>query len=95
MHRFLTTHGFTFLFTRYRFVVESNGLKDMEPLKSTGDGNCLFNSISILLIGSEDLAPLLRVLSFFYATLNQGRLEKWVRWNGMDPQVLLIILLFK
>lgn len=70
-------------------MVESNGLKDMEPLKSTGDGNCLFNSISILLIGTEELAPLLRVLSFFFATLNLRRLEKWVRWNGTEPMSII------
>ena len=32
-------------------------------LKSTGNGNCLFNSISLLKIGNESAAPVLRVLT--------------------------------
>ena len=76
-------------------MVESNELKDMEPLKSTGDGNCLFNSISILISKREDLASLLRVLSFFYATLNLGRLEQWVRKSCLTFNSIFSLSPFK
>ena len=36
-------------------------VKDYIPLTSTGNGNCLFNSISLLLCGSEKLANELRL----------------------------------
>lgn len=75
-------------------MVESNGLKDMEPLKSTGDGNCLFNSISILLIGSEDLAPLLPVLSFFLCNFKSGKAGKVgkMEWHGPSSVINYIII---
>ena len=60
-------------------MVESNDLNSVEQLKSTGDGNCLFNSISILISQREELAALLRMLSFLYATLNLEQIEQWVR----------------
>ena len=50
----------------------------LEPIKSTGDGNCLFNSLSLLLVGSEVLTPLLRAMSFMYAALHVAELEKWI-----------------
>jgi len=37
------------------------------PLKATGDGNCLYNSVSILLFGDEEQAVLLRLQSVEYA----------------------------
>jgi hypothetical protein len=36
---------------------------NLVPLKSTGNGNCLFNSVSILLIGNESLHGVLRLLT--------------------------------
>ena len=36
-------------------------------LKATGDGNCLYNSVSILLFGNEEQAVLLRLASVEYA----------------------------
>lgn len=59
-------------------MVYKNGLAHMEPLLSTGDGNCLFNSISFLICGSEELSILLRALSFIYAVVNLERVEQWV-----------------
>lgn len=35
--------------------------------KSTGDGNCLYNSVSILLFGEETKAELLRLSSVIHA----------------------------
>lgn len=32
------------------------------PVKATGDGDCFYNSASILLIGDESLSPVLRIL---------------------------------
>ena len=52
-----------------------DGPDDFVPLKSTPDGNCLYNSISILLIGCEDMSLELRIrtvlsminfIDFFY-----------------------------
>lgn len=37
------------------------------PLKATGNGNCLYNAVSILLFGSEEQAVLLRLASVEYA----------------------------
>lgn len=36
------------------------------PLTATGNGNCLYNAISILLFGNEEQAALLRLLSVEY-----------------------------
>lgn len=36
-------------------------------LKATGNGNCLYNSVSILLYGDEEQAVLLRLASVEYA----------------------------
>ena len=41
------------------------------PTKVTGDGNCLFNSVSVLLVGSEDLAATLRLLTAAELYLHQ------------------------
>lgn len=37
--------------------------KKILPRKVSGDGNCLFNSASVLITGSEDLAVTLRLLT--------------------------------
>lgn len=36
---------------------------NLTPTNVTGDGNCLFNSVSAILVGSEDLAVTLRLLT--------------------------------
>ena len=38
-------------------------LNDLVPIQSTGNGNCLFNSVSIALSGSESLSSILRLLT--------------------------------
>ena len=35
----------------------------VEARKATGDGNCLYNAASIVLVGNESLSPLLRLLT--------------------------------
>ena len=40
-------------------------LKYYQPHKTTGDGNCLYNMISISIIGNESLNQILRALTFF------------------------------
>ncbi len=40
-----------------------NDFNNWKPLVSTGDGNCLYNSISILLLGNESLSSILRLLT--------------------------------
>ena len=63
----------------------------MEPLITTGDGNCLFNSISLLISGKEELGHILRVMSFFYAAQNLSILQKWVCFRG--PQNIIFSIL--
>lgn len=36
---------------------------NLKPRKITANGNCLFNSVSVLLVGNEDLAFTLRLLT--------------------------------
>lgn len=43
-------------------IIDFHG-KTLRALKASGDGNCLFNSMSILLNKNEDFAKLLRLLS--------------------------------
>ncbi len=40
--------------------------KDMIPVRSTADGDCLFNSASILLFGTETVSPILRLGAVLY-----------------------------
>ena len=46
--------------------------KRMRALKTSGDGNCLFNALSIFLNKNEELAKLLRVLSAIELFSNPG-----------------------
>jgi hypothetical protein len=39
----------------------TDGPPDMVPIKSIGDGNCFYNSVSILLVGTDEMATELRV----------------------------------
>lgn len=36
-------------------------IKDRKPIQVSSDGNCLFNSLSVDIVGNESLAPRLRV----------------------------------
>ena len=38
-------------------------IKDRKPIQVSSDGNCLFNSLSLDIVGNESLAPRLRVLT--------------------------------
>lgn len=40
---------------------------DYQPLVSTGNGNCLYNSVSTILFGCEDFAASLRLASLLHA----------------------------
>ena len=61
LHQFLTYSRFT-------------ALKEVPagyfPGKATGDGNCFYNSVSLLLHGSEELASWLRLGSAVWAALH-------------------------
>lgn len=69
------------------------------PLRSMGDGNCLFNSTSITLHGDEKLAGLLRLLvtcellahSEFYA--NHPQLNEMTSAEGAYALNKLIVVL--
>ena len=73
--------------------------KDWIPFESTGDGNCLFNSVSILLLGDESLNGVLRLLtvselfahSEFYA--NHPQLADTARASGYSIPAILNIFL--
>ena len=45
-----------------RQLMRTDIQKDLVPKKATADGNCLYNSTSILLTGNEALSPVLRLL---------------------------------
>ena len=49
---------------------------DLVALQSTGDGNCLFNSLSILLIGNEDLSVELRCRVAVELAVNRKRIMR-------------------
>lgn len=42
------------------------------PLQATGDGNCLYNSVSLSLIASERLSRQLRLMVVIEVILNRG-----------------------
>ena len=44
--------------------------EEMKALKATADGNCLFNSTSILLVGDESASHMLRLLTAVELFLN-------------------------
>ena len=44
-----------------REIMQNGGIEGYTALQSTGNGNCLFNSVSILLFGNESKAVELRV----------------------------------
>ena len=44
---------------------------DYYPIDSTGNGNCLYNSISILLFGNEELYYLIKICSIFIILENE------------------------
>ena len=46
-----------------RSILPKDIAANLVPLKATGNGNCLFNSASILLIGDESLHGVLRLLT--------------------------------
>ena len=68
-------------------------------LRSTGDGNCLFNSTSITFHGAENLTGLLRLLvtcellahSEFYA--NHPQLKEMTSAEGAYALINLIVVL--
>ena len=45
------------------------------PLRSTGDGSCLYNSVSILLCGNESLSLILRFETLKYMVNNFEKLN--------------------
>ena len=73
--------------------------KGFVPLRSTGDGNCLFNSTSIVLHGNEKLAGILRLLvacellahSEFYA--DHPQLNEMTHTEGTYTLNNLIVVL--
>jgi hypothetical protein len=54
----------------------------LRVLHSTGDGNCLFNSVSILLCGSERLHAVLRLLTAVEL------IRRWERYLGRSSAAL-------
>lgn len=51
------------------------------PVKATGDGDCFYNSASILLIGNESLSPVLRILIAAEIFLHAKFYAKHPRWG--------------
>ncbi|KAJ7391232.1 hypothetical protein OS493_019363 [Desmophyllum pertusum] len=57
---------------------------DLVPTKVTGDGNCLFNSASINLVGNEDLSVILRLLTAAELYLHANFYANHPRYNQPD-----------
>ena len=75
------------------------GFKDLRPITSTDDGNCLFNAVSIALTGDESLAVILWLLtvpellaySEFYS--QHPQLASASQASGYSVSAILIIFL--
>lgn len=61
------------------------GFKSWTPINSTGNGNCLYNSISLILVGDETLAPMLRLLT-------KAELTAYSAYYADNPQLHAIAL---
>ena len=48
-----------------------------KPLATRGDGSCLFNAVSLLISGSDTLAPLLRYLSLYVMVKHREKLTSF------------------
>ncbi len=74
-------------------------IKTWKPVKATPNGNCLFHSVSILLVGNETLAGILRLLtvaelfahSDFYAAHPQ--IPKMAQASGYSEKAIFNIFL--
>ena len=70
-------------FTKSKTKVDSNAsqvlchykTQGLEPLQTTGDGNCFYNSISLGLFGSEEHSIFLRLKIVFYMILNYSTID--------------------
>ena len=73
--------------------------KEWSPLTTTGDGNCLFNSSSILICGNQSLAGILRLLTvaelFVHAELyaEHPQMKDMADVSGYSVLALMHILL--
>ncbi|KXJ18944.1 hypothetical protein AC249_AIPGENE25645 [Exaiptasia diaphana] len=61
------------------------GFKSWTPINSTGNGNCLYNSVSLILVGDETLAPMLRLLT-------KAELTAYSAYYADNPQLHAIAL---
>lgn len=52
-----------------------------EPVFAKGDGNCLFNSVSILMTGKEDDAPIFRLGAALYGAVHFEHILEQVSGN--------------
>lgn len=57
-------------------------------MKSTGDGNCLFHSASIALVGNEDISNNLRLFATLHAVLH---LDHYMTKVNIDHCVHLVL----
>ena len=55
-----------FLWRLLRYVPSQFHDEGLEPLYSSGDGNCFYNSISIILMGKEENSALLQLGAALY-----------------------------
>ena len=78
--------------------VKNNGKDEFSAKKSVGDGNSLYHSSSLILVGNEDLHLLLRLLTaiklFLHASLYVKGMKHWMKkvfrgFNGGFHSVFL------
>ena len=73
--------------------------KEWLPLDTIGDGNCLYNCVSVSLVGDESLSTLLRMLTVaelfanaeFYA--NHSQIEEFAATSGYSKSAIITIFL--
>ena len=77
--------------TAKEFLESCGGRLPRLPLKTRGDGNCLFNAISLVLFGNEEAATELRVRTCLELVENQGWYENSyessrIMWTSTMPK---------
>ena len=61
-----------------------------EPVFAKGDGNCLFNSVSILMTGKEEDAPIFRLGAALYGAVHFEHILEQVSGNYWNYETYVI-----
>lgn len=64
-----------------------SGNANFRIVRASGNGSCLYNSLSILLVGSEEMASALRLLCVRFITENRNFYENLAAHLGFEPSM--------